>query len=414
MPTLSQTPSDHPVNQLPPVLNRALDELIQSNLGYVFPALAVTIVHRGEVLLNAAWGWIDPETQTLPTRTDSLFDLASVSKMFNVTAFLTLVNQGKVTLDTRLADIVPEFGRSGLRSTDGGQDPHSKAMLAVADEMRGKMIDPTSVTLRHLATHTSGLAPWRAVYNAAGPAPAAPDQPEIVARSIRWARGLEMICTSPFVGEPGDRVRYSDLGMMLLGEVVTRLHAPTRDLDAAVQERVLTPLNLPSITYNPVRNGRPQTNTIPTEMDAEWRKRRPWGEVHDENACGLGGIAGHAGLFGTARDVAAFGQAWLEGNLPIAPALLQEATTEQGRSDDARHGLGWVLPTQPSPFAALSPRSYGHTGFTGTSLWIDPERALAAACLSNRVYYGRERQGIEEFRRAFHNMLADGIESSTL
>jgi serine-type D-Ala-D-Ala carboxypeptidase len=409
MPTLSQTPSDNPINQLPSDLNHALDELVQSNLGHIFPALAVNIVHRSQVLLNAAWGWIDPETQTLPTRTDSLFDLASVSKMFNVTAFLTLVSEGKVTVDTPLVDIVPEFGRSGLRYTDGGQDPHTKAMLPVADDMRGKTIDPARVTLRHLASHTSGLAPWRAVYNAAGPAPAAPDQPEPVARSIRWPRGLEMMCASPFVGEPGDRVRYSDIGMMLLGEVGARLHDPTRDLDAAVQERVVTPLNLPSITYNPVRNGRLQTTAIPTEMDADWRKRRPWGEVHDENACGLGGIAGHAGLFGTARDVAAFGQAWLEGSLPITPALLQEATIEQSRGDDARHGLGWVLPTEVSSFAALSAGSYGHTGFTGTSLWIDPERELVVTCFSNRVYYGREREGIEAFRRAFHNLLADGL-----
>ncbi len=390
-----------------------MEQLVQSNLGAAFPALAVTILQRGEALLNAAWGWIDPETQTLPTRTDSLFDLASVSKMFNVTAFLSLASEGRVALDAPLVDFVPEFGQSGPRPTDGGQDPHSKVMLPVSDDGRGKRVDPTKVTLRHLATHTSGLAPWRAVYQAAGPAPAPPDQPEPVSRQARWARGLDMICSSPFVGEPGDQVRYSDLGMMLLGEVVTRLHDASRDLDAAIHDRVLAPLGLKSVTYNPVRTGRPQTTTVPTEMDADWRKRRPWGEVHDENACGLGGIAGHAGLFGTARDVAAFGQAWLDEDvrLGITSRLLREAVTEQSCTGAARHGLGWVLPTDDplSIGSVLSPRSYGHTGFTGTSLWVDPARALVVACLSNRVYYGRQNEMIVAFRRAFHELLAQAL-----
>jgi len=410
MPNIHEIPADVEVDTLSLDSRRHIEQLVQANLGVVFPALALTVLQRGHVLLNAAWGWIDPETQKLPTRTDSLFDLASVSKMFNVSAFLSLVSQGKAGLDDPLVAHVPEFGASGLRPTDGGQDPHSKAMLPVADDMRDRLIDPARVTLRHLATHTSGLAPWRAVYAEAGPPPAPPTEPEPVPRSERWARGLAMICNAPFVGEPGDRVRYSDLGMMLLGEVVARLHDPSRDLDAAVQEHVLSRLGLSSVTYNPVRNQRPQKNTVPTEMDADWRKRRPWGEVHDENACGLGGIAGHAGLFGTARDAASFGQAWLEGDarLGITPDLMREAITEQSFSDGARHGLGWVLQTENSDAGqVMSVESYGHTGFTGTSLWIDPAREMVVACLTNRVYYGREREGISDFRRALHDLLVE-------
>lgn len=410
MPTIQEISADVEVDTLPMETRRRIEQLIQANLNSIFPALALTVIQHGHVLLNAAWGYIDPETQKLPTRTDSLFDLASVSKMFNVSAFLSLVSEGKVRLDDPLVDYVPEFGASGPRPTDGGQDPHSKAMLPVADDMRGKLIDPTKVTLRHLATHTSGLAPWRAVYAEAGPPPASPIEPEPVPRSERWARGLALMCNSPFVGEPGDRVRYSDLGMLLLGEVVNRLHDPSRDLDAAVRERVTAPLALSSVTYNPLLHHRPQKTTVPTEMDSNWRKRRPWGEVHDENACGLAGIAGHAGLFGTARDIAAFGQAWLEGDkrLDIAPELMREAITEQSYSDGARHGLGWVLQTPDSHVGqAMSAGSYGHTGFTGTSLWIDPARDMVVACLTNRVYYGRQREGVIDFRRALHDLLAE-------
>jgi serine-type D-Ala-D-Ala carboxypeptidase len=406
---IDELAADVEVNDLPQEIHHKLEQLIKANLGLAFPALVITVIQRGRVLVNKAWGWIDPETRQFPTRTDSLFDLASISKMFTVSAFLSLASEGKVGLDDPLIDYVPEFGASGLRPTDGGQDPHSKAMLPVADHMRGQWIDPARVTLRHLATHTSGLAPWRAVYAEAGPPPAPPTEAEPFPRSERWKRGLAMICNSPFVGEPGDRVRYSDLGMMLLGEVVTRLHNPNGDLDTAIQERIVNPLGLASVGFNPVRRGRVQNTTLPTEMDADWRKRRPWGEVHDENACGLAGIAGHAGLFGTARDIASFGQAWLENDsrLDITPALMREAVTEQSFSDDARHGLGWVLQTNDSAVGqSMSEASYGHTGFTGTSLWIDPRREMVIVCLTNRVYYGREREGVIDFRRALHDLLA--------
>ncbi|MBZ0277432.1 MAG: serine hydrolase, partial [Anaerolineae bacterium] len=185
------------------------------------------------------------------------------------------------------------------------------------------------------------------------------------------------------------------------------------DLAAAIQARVLTPLGLDSVTYNPLRNGRSRDTIPPTEFDYSWRQRRCWGEVHDENACGLGGVSGHAGLFACAHDVAALGQAWLsrDSRLNITPEIFSAATRIQADTGPQPRGLGWMIkaPQDSSAGERLSPTTYGHTGFTGTSLWIDPERELVVACLTNRVYPGRDKPGIHEFRRALHDTLAEGI-----
>jgi CubicO group peptidase (beta-lactamase class C family) len=137
--------------------------------------------------------------------------------------------------------------------------------------------------------------------------------------------------------------------------------------------------------------------------------------VHDENACGVGGVAGHAGLFGTARDVAMFGQAWLQRDerFSISPEMMNMATREQAISGASRHGLGWMLKSHKDSSAGeyFSPESYGHTGFTGTSLWIDPEQELVVATMTNRVYPGREKVGIHAFRRALHDLIAQGVDA---
>lgn len=406
--------SEEPVNGLDPTVIRALDALIAAHLGETFPALSLTVIHAGDVRLNQGWGWIDPETRALPVGPATLFDLASVSKLFTATAFLAQVSAGRVSLDTPLVAIVPEFGASGPRGLDGGQDPHSKAMLPPPPGAASETVDPRRVLLRHLLTHTSGLAPWRDVYRAAGPPPPPPDEPDPVPRAERWARALKALCAYPFVGQPGEGVvRYSDLGLMLLGEVVTRLDGAD-DLAAVVQARVCAPLGLESIAYNPLQAGRPREAIAPTEDDPGWRGRRCWGEVHDENACGVGGVAGHAGLFGTARDVAALGQAWLEGDarLGIAPDLRADAVREHAETDGARRGLGWMLKALEGSSVGerFHPSSYGHFGFTGTSLWVDPTRELVVAALSNRVYPGRDKPGIEAFRRSLHDLLAEVID----
>lgn len=440
MPTLNEISPSQPINQLWPAAQAELERIVQARLGDVFPAAALAVVKNGDVLLNATWGWIDPDKKNHPVKTDTLFDLASVTKLFTTTAFLSLTEEHKLSLDTPLVEVVPEFGASGPRGMDGGQDPHSKVKLPTPEAVRGKQVDPARVTFRHLLTHTSGLAPWRDVFNAAGPAPLPPDGHDPIPRRERWQNGLRAICQYPFVGEPGDGIiRYSDLGLMLLGEAAARLnadserarramplrtphtvgahggaplHNDTPDLKKTILARVTTPLNFETVVFNPMWSGFEKNQTVPTENDPTWRKRRVWGEVHDENACGVGGVAGHAGLFAAARDVAALGQAWLENDfrLAISPELMGDAKREQASYEGTRRGLGWMLKAEVDSSAGdfFSMDSYGHTGFTGTSLWIDPEKRLVVACLTNRVYPGREKhEGIHEFRRAIHAAISN-------
>jgi CubicO group peptidase (beta-lactamase class C family) len=232
-----------------------------------------------------------------------------------------------------------------------------------------------------------------------------------VSRDVRWDQALQALYTYPFVGAPGREVLYSDLGLMLLGEVVRRLAG--QELDAAIAACVLEPLGLLSMTFNPVRNGCDRLTIQPTEVDSTWRQRRVWGEVHDENACGVGGVAGHAGLFGTAREVAALGQAWLDHDerLGIPVPLMVRAKQEHAVTGVMRRGLGWVLKAHEGANAGdlMSPHTFGHTGFTGNSLWVDPEQQLVIAVLTNWVYYGRQTPGLYEFRRAVHDALVRAV-----
>ncbi len=408
------------VNNLPPAIYKRLLDVIAAHLGETFPALALAVIHQGKLVLSIGCGLIDPVSGQGAVTPETRFDLASLTKLFTTTTFLALVSAGKVALDDPLVSLIPEFGAISPRGIDGGQDPHSKQRLPTPPELIDQVVDPAQVTFRHLLTHTSGLPPWRDVFNAAGPAPTPPDQPDPISREVRWARGLQAMCAYPFVGQPGSAIRYSDIGLMLLGEATARcwyrgdavrLARAHLGIDMAIVEAINERLLLESPGFNPVRNGLDRLTIAPTEDDPGWRQRRAWGEVHDENACGVGGIAGHAGLFANAGDVARLGQAWLERDprLKIDPALMDEATHQQAESDGERRGLGWMLPSLVGSSAGdrLSRDSFGHTGFTGTSLWIDPTRALVVATLTNRVYPGRWHEGIQDFRRAVHDTLAE-------
>ena len=390
----------------------ALAKLLDRHMPDTFPALSACVIHRGQTVWNDAYGWIEPEERKTSVAVDSLFDLASVTKLLVETSFLVLVEAGAVALESRLVDVVPEFDRVNPRKIGSGQDPHTRAFLPVESQFRGMSVDPRMVTFKHLLTHSSGLPPWCSVYLLAADRPPPPPTHVAQYEEGRWRRGLKAMVGFPFAGTIGDRIRYTDIGIMLLGEAVARLHG--RRLDEAVNDLVLQPLGLDSFTYNPMLSGIPRDRIVPTELDNHWRHRRAWGEVHDENACGVGGIAGHAGLFATAQDVARFGQAWLsgDGRLAISADLRQTATSQQA-TGQFRLGLGWMLKADRDSSAGdlYSASSFGHTGFTGTSLWIDPERELVSAVLTNRVYHGRADEGIHAFRRAIHDLIVESIDA---
>lgn len=391
-------------------LNKRISEAVTDR---ITPSVALSIFHYDAPILNGAWGWLDPDERKLPTQTTTLFDLASLTKLYTTVAFLTLVMEEKVYLHSPLVTVIPEFGQSGLRDIDGGQNPHTKEYLPIGEGLAGQKIDPTIVNYFQLLTHTSGLPPWRDVYNLAD-APVQPPEIDALSQSERWALAVEKLCNYKFVNHPELEIRYSDIGLMLLGEAVSRLHSQSGELDKAIKDRVLGD-RFSNTLFNPMHNGYVQEQIAPTEYDDTWRKRRIWGEVHDENSNGVGGIAGHAGLFSTAFEVGLFGNVWLnhsEKLLKIDPELAGASVELQAQTGNDMRGLGWMLksPSNSSAGDKFSSQSYGHTGFTGTSLWIDPKEKLVVALLTNRVYDGREQVGIHALRRDIHDIIAESVQ----
>ncbi len=380
---------------------------MQQGLASTFPSGVLLVQHHGEVLFHRAYGWVDPETHNIATRRTTLFDLASLTKIFTASAFMTLVARGYVTLKTPISDVFPEM--RGKHPLLPPIDPHSKTPLPPLPAYVGRKIDAHDVTFRHLLTHTSGLAAWMDCCHAASLSPV--PLPHQVPQALR-ARRLSKVIHSPrFAFPPGETVHYSDVGFILLGETVERLSQ--KPLPEYLREAVLRPLGMQSTTYNPLAHGVPQTQIAPTE-NCPWRGRRLWGEVHDENAACLGGVAGHAGLFATAEDLARLGQSFLEHGRGFLPAnLAAEMVQEHAYTGTERRGLGWKLQTTTgSPIGrAFRLQSFGHTGFTGTSLWVDPSRQLVVALLTNRVYFGRNGGPIAQFRVNLHNAVAATIDA---
>jgi len=376
----------------------AIESVLRDASGRVFPAAQIAVRWRGETILARVYGWLDPEAPQRPTQLDTLFDLASVTKLFVVTAFMTLVEQGRVALDQPVCAVLPEFdGPRPIRAYDDPLKPGTFVEIVPPTDV---VVDAGRVTFRHLLCHNSGLPAWRPLYKAGSP---------------QAARQLAL--TTYFSYPTGTRVVYSDIGLILLGMSIERLTGLA--LDHAVHQRVAIPLGLKHTGYRPIGHQRtvsdPQLsalNIAPTEV-CKWRNRRIVGEVHDENAAALGGVAGHAGIFSTATETARLGQMYLERGAPLLSAeTVAEMTRVQAEDGMTRRGLGFALwCTDPeasgNPF---SQRAFGHTGFTGTSLWIDPERDLVVACLTNRVYYGRDASNILAFRVALHRAIVEALD----
>lgn len=388
-----------------------VNEVMLRGLDAVFPAAVLLVARCGGVVLHRAYGYLDPETHRRPVQLDSLFDLASLTKLFTATAFMTLVEAGRVTLDTPVPDVLPEFG--GVRPISPVQDPLTKELVPADPAFVGMEVDACQVTFWHLLTHTSGLAAWRGLYQEESAEGQEVPLPHQVPADKRARRIGAIYARYGFAYPPGKRMVYSDLGLILLGKAVARLSG--LPLDVYVRQSVLDPLGLSYATYNPLAGGTCSETIAPTEWCA-WRRRRCAGEVHDENAAGLGGVAGHAGLFATAWEVAVLGQMYLNGGCygPVrilSPEMVDQMTKTHVNDEDNPHGLAWMQRSRHGSSSGqhFGPRSYGHTGFTGTSLWVDPDRALVVALLTNRVYYGRDPAGIAHLRPELHDAVMEAI-----
>jgi CubicO group peptidase (beta-lactamase class C family) len=319
-----------------------LDAVVGAALGTRYSAAVVRIEQVGRLQHERAFGRTRGDGPAQPCSVDTRFDLASITKVFAAIAALAQVERGLLALDAPLTELIPEW-----RGT-----AHSL------------------ITLRRILAHDAGFK-------------SGADYRTLLDRDVE-----RFALTEPPAAAPGQRVIYSDLGFITLGTILER--AARRSL-AAELEATLRARDVRSTGYRP--RGRDRITIPATETDA-WRGSVQ-GEVHDEKAYLMAGVAGHAGLFGTARDVARLGEwhlAALHGRpTPLDPALAREAVREQAWDPVLRRGLGWALKTTDdnSCGSLMSNETFGHTGFTGTSIWADPMRDLSVVLLTNNVHHGR-------------------------
>jgi CubicO group peptidase (beta-lactamase class C family) len=329
----------------------------------VTPAAVVEVGTSDELLWTQSFGALTYSASAPPCTLDTIFDLASLTKVI-ATASLAMraVESGAIHLDWPVAALVPEWQR---------------------DEQQ-------PATIRALLDHSSGLPAHLRLFEIAGSA----------------AEFRRAICSAPIAYQTGTQSIYSDPGFMLLGFILEA--ATGRTLDQQFKD-VVSHVNGP-LTFRPPPNWRDRI--APTEDDP-WRGRVVQGEVHDENAAALGGVAAHAGLFGTAAAVGQFarailstlkGDTWLSRRSTLAEFVQKSAVPGSSRA------LGWdtMLPTS-SCGTRMSARAIGHTGFTGTSLWIDPEKDLYVVLLTNRVHPSRAGEGIQPLRRSVHDAVMDSV-----
>jgi CubicO group peptidase (beta-lactamase class C family) len=350
---------------------RRLDTLIQQGIAdRLYPAAAYLVLRHGLIAAHGAFGLRQPAANPpIACTLHTIFDMASLTKPVTATLLLQCVEEGTLHLGQRVLDHLAEAEKAPVGA----------------------------VTLRQLATHTSGLPAWKPLYK------------------TTEASVLADILTTPLEAEPGARYTYSDLGYILLGEILARV--TKTPLDRLAQDRIFTPLGMDSADYRPDPRLRSQ---IAATANCPWREGKTLvGEVHDANAHSMDGVSGHAGLFSTAPDIARFALAlWpaqMAAPFPLPMLLSPPARLLAARSqiDPAvgGHSIGWFTP--PNGMLPrgdlLSERAFGHTGFTGTSLVFDPEYDLILILLTNRVYMPGEGTGVLRLRRLFANVVAGAM-----
>lgn len=343
----------------------------------LFPGAVLTYGHRGTIVMQRASGYsrlyadgagtLLPEGERIATATDTIYDLASVSKLFTSIVVMQQVERGRVDLDAPVASYLPEFAANGK----------------------------AGITIRQLLTHTSGFPAFLPFWR---------DQPDPASR-------LQAALTAALVNPPGTTYRYSDLNLITLGEVVHRVSGTP--LDRLVAEGITEPLGMVDTGYNPGPSKKPRVAA--TEYQAVPARGMVWGEVHDENAWSLGGVAGHAGVFSTAADLAVLAQTMINGGAYgrhriLRPDSVQQMITNENEAFPGNeHGLGFELNQRWYMGGLSSLRTAGHTGYTGTSLVIDFSSRSFVILLTNRVHPSRSWGSVNPARVAAAQGLAEAM-----
>ena len=329
---------------------------------YHIPGAVIHISFEDEIILQKAIGnrVVFPKKQQMDI--DTVFDLASLTKVVaTLPATLKLMESGYIRLDDRVAFFLPEFGKNGKED----------------------------ITIRHLLTHTSGL----------------PAHKEYFLKSLTTEQILQSIYEQELISPLGKKVIYSDLGIITLYKIIETITG--QKFHEYVRKEIFEPLNMKETLFNPSFNKNRYAATEYSEKLGEYKH----GIVHDDNTESMGGISGHAGLFSTVNDLAKFASmiendGFYEGERILTKASIDLSRKNYTSFDSEHRGLGWILnsPTFSSCGDFFSASSYGHTGFTGTSIWFDPEIKLHVILLTNRVHFGR-KDPILRLRPRLHNII---------
>jgi len=356
-----------------------------------FPGAVVLVSRGGEVLLHEAVGFRSLEPQRSPMRPDTVFDLASLTKPLATTlAVMLLVREGKLRLDDRVSRVIP------------GLAVHGK----------------DAITIRQLLAHCSGLAAWRPFYEQIRRVEE-DGRPNFMA--TRGARDFvyEAVHRERPEHPPGTKAVYSDLGFILLGELVElTTHQTLMDF---LRTRLYRPLGLQYLDFVDLTRKRrerlePAPDAVAPTEKCPWRGKILCGEVHDDNCWAMGGVAGHSGLFGNAACVHALLlmlRACSRGEAgPLPASLVREMWRRDGTVPGSVWALGWDMPspTGSSAGSIISRNAVGHLGFTGTSMWLDPERDCHVILLTNRVHPSRKNEGIKDIRPQLHDAVFEALE----
>jgi CubicO group peptidase (beta-lactamase class C family) len=356
-----------------------------------FPAASIAITHKDRLLALKTFGHFTYERNAkgapslsrslrqggdFEVKPSTLFDLASLTKVVaTTTAAAILYQRGLLELEAPVIGIVPEF----MADVCGEPDPRRR-----------------DLTFRMLLAHSSGLPAYEKLF--------------LKARTRDDL--LRAAFTTSLSTAPGTHAEYSDIGFILLGAALERIAGES--LDIFCQREIFRPLGMSSATFNP--SAETQPHIPPTVDDRTFRKKIIQGEVQDENAHILGGVAPHAGLFSTAEDLARFAHTMLHQGRPILlPETVALFTSRESAPPGTSRALGWDTPSARSQSGKyFGPRSFGHLGYTGTSLWIDLDRELSITLLTNRTWPDCANQAIKQVRPQFHDAIIEALENYPL
>jgi CubicO group peptidase (beta-lactamase class C family) len=397
VPAQRPTGLSHAFDKQDEVFSSAFSILQAAIKARAYPAASIAVTIKGNLIALKSFGhFVFKEEEGAPLLPDfersgiygtpsptTLFDLASLTKPIATTTMAAILyERGQLELEAPIIGTVPEF-------------------LSTSDPRRNE------VTFRQLLAHSSGLPAYEKLFLNA------PSRDEL----------LQSALSTPLTAAPGTRAEYSDIGFIILGVALERLAEDS--FDAFCQREIFGPLAMSNTTFNPPKEIRKQVPPTADERDganqsgagaparvrSTFRNRILQGEVQDENAWVLGGVAGHAGLFSTAVDVAKFAHTMLQGGSPIlAPETLATFTHRESSPKGTSRALGWDTPSQPSQSGKyFGPNSYGHLGYTGTSLWIDPDRQLSITLLTNRTWPDCSNQAIKQVRPRFHDAIIEAL-----